>query len=328
MRTPGACAGAVACALLWFGVAAAAPDLPAGLKSDIEAGHRARAVTQLQQDITQHPERAELTYRLGLIAPLNSGNYLRNTGGLDSDRANEERLLALARYHLAAGEPLQAMIHASRDLELFPRGERSDEAHYLLAQAEIAAGKTKDAEARFDWLSRNGSPAWRGWGLYGQGQAALARGDTTEALRLFRATAGLNHHPSVAPALLKLGELYDRRGKISDAFRYLSMYREAYPNGILPLVEHASARSSQADVAAGLTYTVQVGVFGDRANAERQRKRFKALDYSVSLHEKTVAGNRYTAVWVGKFRTQEAAQRAREKLEAKFGETYRVVIFE
>ena len=69
-------------------------------------------------------------------------------------------------------------------------------------------------------------------------------------------------------------------------------------------------------------------MFGERANAERQRERFKALGHEVTFHPKTVGGRRYTAVWVGRFTAREEATRVRRQLETRFGDTYRVVVRE
>lgn len=303
-------------------------SLSPDIRAEVEAGRRRALVQKLQEEVSLHPDRSMSFYRLGLLSVRQSGDFLRDAGGLPDAEANEQRLIAMARYYIAAGEPTQAMVQASRHVESFPNGKHADEAQYILGLAEVAAGKFKDAESRFDWLSRHGKQPWSGWALYGQGEAALRRGDTSEALRLFKQTTRMNGHPANAPALMMLGNLYDARGKASDAFRYLAMYREAYPDGILPLVEHAVATTDRAEAAAGLVYTIQVGVFGDKANARRQLERFTDLGYTAILKPKLMAGKQYNAVWVGRYKTREAAQSAREKLESKFDDTYRVVVYE
>jgi outer membrane protein assembly factor BamD (BamD/ComL family) len=240
--------------------------------------------------------------------------------------AAETELLRQAQRALAAGDAASVIRHASRYTASYPQGAYHSRMQYLLAQSELLAGQPQAAEERMDWLSRNGESEWRGWGLYGQGQAALARGDTAEALRLLRQTATLSSHPARAPALLLLGHLYDSRGEAQQAVRYLTLYREAFPQGMIPVLDHGIAGSAQADALAEVLYTVQVGVFGDRANALRQKERFEALNQPVRLTTKTVAGQKYTAVWVGRYRTQQAAVEARRQFEAKFGDTYRVVV--
>ena len=247
----------------------------------------------------------------------------------DTGPATEETsLLRQTQRALAAGDAASAIRYASRCVAAYPQGAHHSHVQYLLAQSELLAGQPQAAEKRMDWLSRNGEPPWRGWGLYGQAQAALARADTAEALRLLRKSAAMSSHPARAPALLMLGQLYDSRGESQQAVRYLTLYREAFPQGMIPMLDHAIAGSAQADALAEVMYTVQVGVFGDRANALRQKDRFEALNQPVRLKTKTVAGQTYTAVWVGRYGTQQAAVAARREFEAKFGDTYRVVVYE
>ena len=127
--------------------------------------------------------------------------------------------------------------------------------------------------------------------------------------------------------MLWLGRLYQARGESSESFRFLTLYREAYPHGMLPLVEEAP-RSDLADAEAAFLYAVQVGVFGERANAEAQAAKFRALKYSVTLKPKKIGAQSYTAVWVGRYASRDKAQSVRVALERKFDETYRVVVFE
>ena len=294
----------------------------------VEKGERAALTEELRGQAALHPERALTFYELGNVAPLGTERYLRDAGRLSDDDLEQQRLLSLARFCLAAGEPHKAIDYLSQVSRNFPKTSYRDEAEYLFARAEIANGSIKPAEKRLDALSRDGAQPWKGWGLYGQAQCALLRNDTGEAIRLMRKVAGMDKHAASGPALLLLGELSDAYRKPEDAYRYLAMYREAYPHGFLPVVEQSVASDDRADLAAGLEYAVQVGVFGDKANAERQRQQFAKLKYPISLKGKTIAGQHYTAVWVGKFRSREDAQRVRRELEEKFDDTYRVVAIE
>jgi hypothetical protein len=135
-------------------------------------------------------------------------------------------------------------------------------------------------------------------------------------------------HEVVAPAYLELGRLHEAQGESERAMHYLTLYRESYPRGLVPQFEFSPGASSRADQAAGVEYTIQVGVFGDRDNAVRQMDRFKQAGQKAELVPRTISGQKYTAVWVGRYRTQNEAQEARRLLEARFSETYRVVVRE
>lgn len=308
--------------------AAAARAWADEISSRIENGERALLTEELRGRAAQHPERAETFFELGSVAPLGTERYLRDAGRLSDADVEQRRLLTLARFCIASGEPRKAIDYLSLLSRNFPKSSYCDEAEYFLARAEIADGSIKLAEKRLDALSRDGSQPWKGWGVYGKAQCALLQNDTAEALRLMRKAAAMEKHPASAPALLLLGGLSDAYRKPEDAYRYLAMYREVYPHGLVPFVEQSVAIDDRADVMAGLEYTVQVGVFGDRANAERQRQQFAKLKYPISLKGKTIAGQHYTAVWVGKFKSRDDAQRLRRELEVKFDDTFRVVAIE
>lgn len=293
----------------------------------IETGQRHARVLQLQQDARQRPTPV-LSFEIGQLSASHAAAFLGQAVYLTNPDSRRKCFGLLAQYALASGSSGDALNHATRFSGLAQSDVERSFAQYTLARSELMAGMQKEAYTRMDWLSRHGHGDWRGWGLYGQGQCALAEGDTVEALRVLKSVSALRDHAAVAPAMLILGLLYEAQGKTQRAIRYLTIYREKFKHGIIPLLEHVSGVSSQAEILAGVTYTVQVGVFGDRNNAIRQKDLFESMGHRVKLKRKTVAGQRYTAVWVGQYRSQSSALKARRALEAKMGETFRVVIVE
>ena len=304
------------CVFASFQMGAAA--LSPALTSLVERGDRHRAATldppppwSEQVLVTPHPDEM-----------LSRASYQATAG----DRGEVWRLKA---YGALAGGDVDALLHAATYLaDSLSTNEHLFESQYLLAQGEFLAGQISGAVSRMDWLSRHGEQPWRGLALFGQAQVALTA-DTAEAVRLLKLCGRMSNHEAVAPALLQLGQIYQARGEAEQAIRYLSIYREAYPEGMLPIVEASSAStSSRADQVAGMHYTIQVGVFSDRTNALTQKERFEALGLKVQLEKKNVAGNHYTAVWVGRFNSREKAQERRRELESRFDDTYRVIVLE
>lgn len=310
------------------GAVPAAMDILSDASRDaVEAGQRRARVIRLQQDARQRPS-AVLSFEIGQLSDSHAAAFLGQATNLSDADSRLKRLRLLAQYALASGTSADALDHASRYAELAQSDLEGSEAQYALARAELIAGRPREAYIRMDWLSRHGHGVWRGWGLYGQGQCALAEGDTAEAVRLLKSASTMGRHAAIAPAMLMLGHLYEASGQTQRAIRYLTMYREKFKRGIIPLLDHVSGDASQAEVLAEVTYTIQVGVYGDRGNAIRQRDLFESLGYRVRLKRKTMAGQRYTAVWVGKYRSQSSASEARRALEKRTDETFRVVIIE
>jgi hypothetical protein len=243
-------------------------------------------------------------------------------------RNPEQACQLAASFALAEGDVQKALRAATACLDSSAGGPAQFRAQLVLAQAELQAGHTVQAEARADWLSRHASEPWKGWGLFTQSHCALAAGDTAEAVRLFKLCTRLGSHEAAAPAFLELGRLHEARSLPEQAMRYLTLYRETFPRGLLPEFQSAPRASARADQAAGLAYAVQVGVFGDHANAEKQLQRVREAGFKAELKTKTVAGQKYTAVWAGRYRSQNEAQAAKRELEARFAETYRIVVWE
>jgi len=72
-------------------------------------------------------------------------------------------------------------------------------------------------------------------------------------------------------------------------------------------------------------FTIQIGAFGSKDNAKRQREVFRGRGYDVSLGNKKVAGNTLHLVWVGKFSTYDEALDNARVLKAKFGVNYGII---
>ena len=284
-----------------------------------------RAVDEGQRDRLRQVVPGSTPLELALAEP----DRIWQEGAPDLPGAEAGRACRLSiQYALALGDSRKALRTASRCAQSPDAGEPGFEAQWLLMQSEFLAGRVEAALKRADWLSRHASEPWKGRGLFGQAQCALAQRDTVEALRLFKLCARLKEHEVAAPAHLELGRLHEARGASEQAMHYFTLYRESYPRGLVPQFEFAPGASARADEAAGVEYTIQVGVFGEHANAVRQAERFKQAGYKVELKPRTLSGQKYTAVWVGRYRTQNEAQEARRRLEERFSETFRVVVRE
>jgi hypothetical protein len=82
------------------------------------------------------------------------------------------------------------------------------------------------------------------------------------------------------------------------------------------------ARGSDADI----QYTIQVGVFSEKDNAERMADRVQGYGYKTRISRRTISGKVYHVVLAGQFATLNAAQAAKAKLEAGEQEVFKVVV--
>jgi predicted negative regulator of RcsB-dependent stress response len=72
-------------------------------------------------------------------------------------------------------------------------------------------------------------------------------------------------------------------------------------------------------------YTVQVGAFGNRENAERHKKLFQEKKYSTNIQTKYVGGRLLYLVWVENFEAIDEAQKFGNILKNQFDISFRII---
>jgi len=118
-------------------------------------------------------------------------------------------------------------------------------------------------------------------------------------------------------------------GKADTAKMYLDVFKKKWKNLDVDLPEIEIAKFAEPaespDTAKDEEYTIQIGAFGSKKNAKRQRDVFKARGYKVSLGKKKVANNELHLVWVGSYSSYDDALAEARVLKAKFGVNYGIV---
>ena len=151
--------------------------------------------------------------------------------------------------------------------------------------------------------------------------------------KLLRKLAREKRGVGVPQALYLLGLESVRAKRTDDAVFYYNLLREGYPSavGLDALIDKmmdVSTSASADDAAARLTgtfYSVQVGVFSEKKNADKQAEVFKAYDRKVEIKTKTISNVKYRVVYVGRFQSYEDAVSFKKRLESNHDEVYQVV---
>jgi cell division protein FtsN len=84
-------------------------------------------------------------------------------------------------------------------------------------------------------------------------------------------------------------------------------------------------RDNTAEKLTGTYYVVQVGVFSEKKNAQRQADIFKQYNQKVEIGSKTISNTKYNVVYVGRFYSYDAADKFKRKLESDRNEVFQVV---
>ncbi len=151
--------------------------------------------------------------------------------------------------------------------------------------------------------------------------------------KLLRKLAREKQGIGLPQALYLLGLEALRTKRTDDAVFYYNLLREGYPSavGLDALIDKmmdVSTSASADDAAARLTgtfYCVQVGVFSEKENADKQAEVFKAYDKKVEIKTKTISGVKYRVVYVGRFQSYEDAVSFKKRIESNHDEVYQVV---
>lgn len=135
---------------------------------------------------------------------------------------------------------------------------------------------------------------------------------------------------------------YVRAGEKLDALiekypnsEYVAQAKSRFSESFTPVVagkeekvsDQTGVKSEEKPVKADveLRYTVQVGAFSDKANAEGLRDKLLAGGYEVELGSKVKDGTTLYLVWVGSFSTPGEALETGQALKSKWGLNYGVV---
>ncbi|MBC7188363.1 MAG: SPOR domain-containing protein [Calditrichaeota bacterium] len=124
------------------------------------------------------------------------------------------------------------------------------------------------------------------------------------------------------------------RGERDSAAYALEWFLKKYPDSPyarLAALEVASKAGSQQSVptargqASPEPYSVQVGAFKEKANAEKLARALSREGYQCEVVPKERGRDLFYLVWVGLFQSEEAARRKGEELQARHGLPFRVV---
>jgi len=202
--------------------------------------------------------------------------------------------------------------------------------YWLTGMAYLKVGEYSKAEDVFDDIrKRFDDPLLAEWCRLGKASAKASRKDIDDARDILKPLI------SSGGALGALA-IYNRaffeaeRGRRESALLGYNILDEKYDEfiGATELADAilSTGAGTSAEQAVDLTYTVEMGIFGDRDEANELVARLKANQWTPFLSSRIVGDRKYWVVRVGIFRSQQSAQESREKLEQLFPGSYRVVV--
>lgn len=198
--------------------------------------------------------------------------------------------------------------------------------------AYLRIGEHSEAEKVFKEIEKEFKKStMAGWGTIGRACVKGERGDISDARSLLRPLVSAGGEISVL-AIYNRAYFACRDGNKDDALFGFDVLNHEFGEFIgdadlsALIMSGKDSRSGVAERLVDITYTVEMGVFGDKSEADRLTAKLKSSGWTVAQNGRMVGDRKYWVVQVGVFRSQESAQGTREKLESLFPGSYRVVI--
>lgn len=319
---------------LVIGETAFCQDLQEGIRL-FNTGKTKEAYQIISKYFNQHPQEPLATFYLARLERRgeNSLAYLEEALELlDQQKESDLAQVILAQYHYSIGHYITAAELLNRFKMEYPQSDFRPQALYLLGSSYLASDKSSLAQKEFESiLASFGKSDLAAWAQLGLGDCRYSFGNFVSAVAEYQKVLNKYENSEAAPlALSQLSRCYTELKDPSKAHLYYSLLSDKYRvSAIFPEAPLGEAKSRPgAERIVDVTYTVQLGVFGNQASVSQLISTLKSKGYQPRTTTKLVKKKKYTVVQVGSYNLLEEAKKAKQKLERELGGPYRVVIKE
>lgn len=204
----------------------------------------------------------------------------------------------------------------------------------LLASSSSENDKPTAATKPYDELSKVVSTDDSLWLMLDKAQLLIDLKKEKDAAKILKAISNRDTDEQVPAALYVQIKAAFQSGKSDEALRLLGIMQEAYPYAIgldalsASLVSEADESIEPEPEAEKLTktvYSVQIGVFSSKANAQTVMKTLDSYKQKIEIMPRSISGKEYFVVYAGRFNRYDDATAFKEKLESARKERYQVI---
>jgi len=247
----------------------------------------------------------------------------------------EEAYFRLIQLAEADGDTAEVVSRSSSFLKRWDNSRYREQILAVLAAHSVADEHEHDRY--LDLLSDEYPGSYFGqYARLSKAYDAFDRGHFITATTLCRKINNSTDNNLTAASLIMLSRIALRQNQADRALLNFNILREQYTDAIgegdllvaLKRISEAKSGEESTEVFEGITYSVQVGVFAEKDNAKNMEKRVEAYGYDARIKKRVISGNTYRVVLAGKFKTQQDAQVAKQKLELGENQIFKVVVNE
>lgn len=328
---------AIALLAIWPAVPSATQDPVQEAAELYGSGDFDKAREKFAQLLKEHPDEAEVLYYLSKLEPSadKALEYRQRFLFLYPEhRLADEVLYGVAQYHFALGYYLTAAKDYGQLLQQYPQSSLRPEAIYWLASSKLAIGASDSAAFYFRRIiGDHGDSPMVSWAELGLADAlymgqlfSLAKSQCLKFLQ------EQENSPLLPVALFRMAEIHEALGERAEAMvileRLATDYSTTYQGqeAQRQLTEWGSSVQAAKPAAQEEdTYVIQVGAFGEKANALNLEIQLRTWGYEVEIVQRAGRHRTLYLVWVGQYRNVEEATREAKILENKRGLPYQIV---
>ncbi len=309
-------------------------------KTLLQQGEIEQARQILQKHLKEHPKDVAGLLLMGKMekeGEVSLGYFKDVQKSSDVDRRSQEANLQIANYYYIKGQYITAIELLLNFKKQFGSSDFLPQAVWILGEAYLATEQIQEAIAEFEFLSANYPYTWASWGYLGEGDTYFASGEYEKAIGSYQTVIEkFSSSEAAGLAYTQISSAYSELGDETKASLYLNLYKEKYPSGlqnkaifepVTPIKKsNSKIKSGEAEKFLKVSYTVQLGVFGNRDYADNLIRELKSRGYEPSLTNKIINERKYFVVQAGSFDSMEQAQEFKERLEQELNQSFRVVI--
>lgn len=283
--------------------------------------------------LESHPRDNEALYYAGKLEeePESSLEYYKKIWNGSSRIKKEESALELCYFYQAKGLSDSILELCSNFKNIFPQSSYLPQILWIESQAFFSSGKIKQALNGFKHIVEEYPySSWAAWAQLGRGDIYFSRGENEKSIKEYKRVLDRYADSEAFPlALSGIYRVFEKSGEKDKAILYLNLYKEKFPQGIdleSEVLSEEIKDLGRAEKLTGTKYTVQIGVFAAKENADRMVEKLKSRGYFPERSYKYIQNKKYYVIQVGSFNSLSEAQKFKEELEKEEGEVYRIVI--
>ena len=322
-----------------FSLKVSASELSQKIEEYLRENDLQKAREFLLQHLESYPKDREARFFLGKVH-FDGDSSLKHLGeSIDLTGKGEqsaEALLWMCKYSFLNGSYSMTQEQTKEFEKRFDQSFFLPEVLWLSGSSYLSTGYREEAEKKFGRILEDfPHSGWAPWAVLGVGDCLFSKQQYEQAIAQYRKLIDFYAESDALPlALISLCWSLIETKDVEKAELYYNLYRDRFSSRILEqeelltkiragLSEKIKKEKQKKKEAA--KYTIEIGLFSSKAQAQNELRRFQALGYTTRLAEVSKDQKVLWRVEVGIFDSKTRAESLKSKLEKQFVGSYKVI---